>query len=253
MSRLTGCLVLSHDINLSCQPLLDTLFSGFSESLEGNDRKGADTLTTGYYRVASDQVCSIESPSRNCVVSNYMVGSVTNSEEISSFLDMVNPAQEEEGYAAVKLLMRLNSVRLEDGLEPKNYAELVKHRVLDRMTGKWSSCLCYLSDKTKFILSSKGIDIYIYVIHQGRNFILVWTNEETQFERIEKSLTDEQKENLFCYNMTPMVGKNLLILTPLYLISKWHKWRQRSMESKRKDKYLVMLALLEKYLNRTAL
>lgn len=191
----------------------------------------------------SDEMYSISIPSRGSTAATWLNGSITNTGEIDEFTGLTDPGLSAPGFAPSKLLVKLNSTK-HPSLEvtDSNYADLVKKRVIDNIEGTWSLMLAYLtmSSRSRITLASRNKDIYFHLAYRNKYYVLFWTDSVSLFDTLKSA-------GAFIYSMAPLSQGGVLVMHPLYLVSKWKKWRQKYANEAGP---LVAVSILEGYLSR---
>ncbi len=248
MSTTTGYLILRGNEDKLFKKALDSILTDCPTYIIGNSLIGEykqtpdleTPLVTGLYTI-SGVPSLIPIPSRGSVSAAWVSGSILNTDEIDKFTNITDSEYNSESYAPAKLLVKLNSTKHTPS-EESNYTDLVKNRVFNNLRGKWAITLAYLSKRPLIVLMQNMCDTYFHIVYDEHNLAIVWSNEEG----ITQSL---DKEKVFVYHVTPLHDKHILILHPLYLISKVKKW---SMRFKTMGGRLMVIAALERYLSRNA-
>lgn len=203
-------------------------------------------LSPGVFLLASsqsDEMYSIAVPTRGSTAVTWINGVIANNEEVSSFTGMTAKEISAPGFAPSKLLVKLNSSKHPDMNDMEvNYANLVKKRIVEKLDGTWSIMLAYLtmSSRSRIVLASKNKDIYFHLAYKGKYYVLFWSDSETLFSSIKNS-------GSFIYSMAPLHVDGTLVLHPVYLVSKWKKWKQKYTNEAGP---LMAVSILEGYLAR---
>lgn len=205
------------------------------------------SFTPGTFLLASsllsENLYSIAIPSRGSTAATWLNGTITNTEEINGFTGIHDDSLSDQGYAPSKLLVKLNSSRHSTEEETDaNYALLVKKRVTDKLEGVWSLMLAYLtmSSRSRIILASRNKDIYLHLAYNRKYFVLFWSDSAELFDTLKQG-------GAFVYSMAPLSRDGVLVLHPMYLVSKWKKWRQKYTGDAGP---LMAVSILEGYLSR---
>lgn len=123
----------------------------------------------------------------------------------------------------IKLLTRLNSSAAGD--EPQeqfgNYTNLVKERVVKKIKApKWAMTLLYAGiSKPSFILSTKKMMMYMWLMVINNSYLLVWSTQENLVNSMVSKLERVQQHQVF-YLPIEFGDNSLVTIHPLYLISK---------------------------------
>lgn len=205
-----------------------------------------EDLSAGVFLLASsqsDEMYSIAVPSRGSTAVTWLNGVISNNDEVSQFTGMTDKEIEAPGFAPSKLLVKLNSLKHPDMNDMEaNYAALIKKRIIDNIEGTWSIMLAYLtmSSRSRIVLSSKNKDIYFHLAYKGKYYVLFWSDAESLFDNIKEG-------GSFIYSMAPLHVDGTLVLHPMYLVSKWKKWKQKYTNEAGP---LMAVSILEGYLAR---
>ncbi len=251
-----GCLILHSkpDDLADLRSLLESVYGdkrithcSLNKSLVKTEQLSEITdLSPGVFLLASsqsDEMYSIAVPSRGSTAVTWLNGSISNNDEVSAFTEMNDKEIDAPGFAPSKLLVKLNSVKHPDLNDVEaNYALLVKKRIIDKLEGSWSLMLAYLtmSSRSRIVLASKNKDIYFHLAYKGKYYVLFWSDAETLYDNVKDS-------GAFVYSMAPLHVDGTLILHPIYLVSKWRKWKQKYTGDAGP---LMAVSILEGYLSR---
>lgn len=149
----------------------------------------------------------------------------------------------------IKLLVRLNYSE-DNGFntERRNYTELVADRVMRRLPApRWAMTLLYAGVKPSFILSSKRMDLHMWVMFYNGVYFLLWSTRTDAVKYIESTLDGIQANHLLAIPLE--FGTNKLVtLHPLYLVSKFHNNTRKYQDSG--DRRLLSCRYLQNYVNR---
>lgn len=203
-------------------------------------------LSPGVFLLASsqsDEMYQIAVPSRGSTAVTWLNGVITNNEEISEFTGISDKELVAPGFSPSKLLVKLNSAKHPDLNDVEaNYAQLIKRRIIDKLEGSWSIMLAYLtmSSRSRIVLASKNKDIYFHLAYKGKYYVLFWSDSESLYDNVKDS-------GAFVYSMAPLHVDGTLVLHPVYLVSKWRKWRQKYTGEAGP---LMAVSILEGYLSR---
>ena len=249
-----GALVLHN--NASNPNEIDNLFSSVFEGYEVTYSTDTDVfssvlpsslkeINSGFFvignRIDTEKSYPIAIPMKGSSAIAWFNGFVANKDEISTFTGM--PDHKEDGYSPAKLLIKLNSNKHPDlsGLE-LNYTKLIKERVVSKLTGIYSMTLAYLTmnNRSRIILATKMKDMYFYLAYTNDYYVLFWTDEHSLFNSLKNT-------GAFIYGMTPLSNDGILVIHPIFLISKWRKWRAKNSKS---SGSLKAVSILESYLAR---
>lgn len=251
-----GCLVL---YNSTAKPQeINTLFSTVYEgcSLCFTTEKEVITQATtkdlpealpGFF-VVGHNACRetnypISIPAKGSTAVTWFNGFIDNKKEIDDFTSFKDPSQDHEGFSPAKLLIKLNSSKHPDMYAVEtNYTHLVKHRVIDKLQGMYSMTLAYLtmSSRSRIIVSAKQKDIYFYLAYTNDYYVLLWTDQIRMYEVLKAA-------GVMVYGMTPLNEGGTLVLHPIFLVSKWRKWRNKNLKT---CGTLKAVSILEGYLSR---
>jgi hypothetical protein len=254
-----GCLVLQ---NNSANPELEILMRSVLDSYEftyANDIDGVQNsdnpekippLEPGVFLIGKspfETSCPIAIPTRGSTVVTWLNGNVTNFQSIKDFVNIPTYSSfVEPGYAPSILLTKLNSKKHGSSEPEKNYSHLVKDRVMDKLEGIFSFTMGYLtmSSRSRLIIATKNKAIYFHVAYSEKYFVLFWTDEEGLYSTL-------RHNNAFVYSMAPLDNNGLLVIHPVFLVSKWKRWITNT--SKRLGGALMAISMLENYLRNNSL
>ena len=254
MDKFVGLLIL--DMPASCKvdvlaASLHTLMKPFDYHFQADlagvatDQVHLDksTLLPGLLLMSSDAApYAMDVPTRISSVYNWFAGNLINLPAINEFTGL--DANDDPGYAPIKLMLRLNSEK-HNASSAENYAQTVFERVYQRMSGKWTQTLLYLGIRPSIVLTRNSQDMYMSLLSIDGCSILLWTSE---CEYVLNLTANSDTHDIFCYNITPMYDKSVLVLHPVFLLSKVRKWGHKSQFNT-----LKVFGILERYLSRISL
>jgi hypothetical protein len=221
----TGLLILrgKHAINpVFTQILSDiagqTLVYGNSRSGPFDFRELADTETSSHEAlahvsqklpvepfsllIAGDKPVTYHVPARSTTVALWSQGSCS-----AGFNSMISA------------LVQINR---EPVPEQTNYAALVKEKVFQPQGGKYAVCLGYFSKHPRLILATKQMQLYTWVVYYNDVYFYVWSVDPSFMDRV-KALLDKVQQNDLFYAEVPLDNASLLVIHPLYWITKFNK------------------------------
>jgi hypothetical protein len=106
--------------------------------------------------------------------------------------------------------------------EKSNYARTVREKIFELQTGKYAVCLGYFSRHPRIILSTRNMEIYSWIVHYNGVYSFVWSTDHSYMDRVKNTLEAVKQNELFYLNI-PLESVSLLVVHPLYWITKFNK------------------------------
>lgn len=119
----------------------------------------------------------------------------------------------------VEDLVQLNR---EPALEKSNYARLLRERIFERQTGKYAACLGYFSRHPRIVLATRNMEIYSWIVYYNQVYCYVWSTDPSHMHSVRDSL-DSIKQNELFYLEIGLENRSLLVVHPLFWITKFNK------------------------------
>jgi len=125
--------------------------------------------------------------------------------------------------------------------EDKNlpYLDLVYAKVSTTLTGRMYAVFDVTSSKSKFVLMSKDIPVYLFTASNEDVTYLFWSNEESLRHRMREHYGDL----FYYYNLGTLVN-GTLVLQSYYLRKLYQKWRRLLRD------HLKIMNALEEYVTK---
>lgn len=131
-----------------------------------------------------------------------------------------NQGQATPGFnRMVETLIQLNR---EPTTEKANYAKLVRERVFDVQQGKYAVCLGYFSRHPRIILATRNMEIYTWIVYYNGVYSFMWSTDRDYMNRVKQQLEPIKQNELF-YLDIEMDSRSLLVVHPLFWITKFNK------------------------------
>jgi hypothetical protein len=168
---------------------------------------------------------------RNTTYFNYLSGQLTegsNSREI------------------VKHMLNLSA----ETHQARNYTELLHHRVIRKLHGKFSMVLAQLGALPTFVFSAQKLPLNAWIISYGGMYYLLMSNGLTTADDMEETIiasSDPVRETYFQHTITIPEGSTLA-LRPVYAITKF-RTRIKTYTDKSARKLLIV-GYFRRYLQR---
>lgn len=218
----------------------------------------ADMIVSGLTAIGTTEPCDFRFvPSKKAAVMSWMVGNVSNYQEVDSFyrrgrestfhVSNSDPAPQD---TMAKLLLRVNS----DQHEPKeyeNYTARVHDRLTSKIQGDWCGASMFLGVRPTIAVARCGHrHMYFSLLVLDNCLILVWSSEQEAATQI---LSAVDKDHAM-YHITSAVWVNnivvfrdtqTVVIHPIHLLS---KVRHLGVDSK--FDYTRVVPKLEAYLSR---
>jgi hypothetical protein len=131
-----------------------------------------------------------------------------------------NQGQATPGFQ--KMIETLIQLNREPASEKANYAKLVRERVFDTQGGKYAVCLGYFSRHPRIVLATRNMEIYTWIVYYNGVYSFVWSTDKYYMDRV-KSLLEPIKQNELFYLDIEMDNRSLLVVHPLFWITKFNK------------------------------
>lgn len=119
----------------------------------------------------------------------------------------------------IEMLVQLNR---EPQVEKSNYARLVRERVFEPQTGKYAVCMGYFSRHPRIILATRSMEIYSWIVCYNNVYSYVWSTNRYYMDSIKEGL-DTVKQNELFYMEIGLENRSLLVIHPLFWITKFNK------------------------------
>lgn len=138
----------------------------------------------------------------------------------STTVALWNQGQATPGFQRmIETLIQLNR---EPASEKANYAKLVRERVFDTQGGKYAVCLGYFSRHPRIVLATRNMEIYTWIVYYNGVYSFVWSTDKYYMDRV-KALLEPIKQNELFYLDIEMDNRSLLVVHPLFWITKFNK------------------------------
>lgn len=121
-----------------------------------------------------------------------------------------------------KMIETLIQLNREPSLEKANYAKLVRERVFESQGGKYAVCLGYFSKHPRIILSTRNMELYTWIVFYNNVYSFIWSTDRNYMDRV-KSKLEPIKQNELFYLEVPLHNRSLLVVHPLFWITKFNK------------------------------
>ena len=143
-----------------------------------------------------------------------------------------------------KIIYSLLTINSDSSEEDKNlpYLDLVYAKVSKDLGVKMYACFDIVSSKSKFVIMSKDIPVYLFTFSDEEATYLMWSNEESLRHR----MREQYGERFFYYNLLTLTN-GTLVLQSFYLRRLYQKWRKLL-----RDRLKIMNAL-EEYISKKTL
>jgi hypothetical protein len=138
----------------------------------------------------------------------------------STTVALWNQGQATPGFQ--KMIETLIQLNREPASEKANYAKLVRERVFDTQGGKYAVCLGYFSRHPRIVLATRNMEIYTWIVYYNGVYSFVWSTDKYYMDRV-KSLLEPIKQNELFYLDIEMDNRSLLVVHPLFWITKFNK------------------------------
>jgi hypothetical protein len=138
-------------------------------------------------------------------------------------------------------LLTLNTNSTEEDKDTP-YLNLVYSKISKSLTGRFFAAFEVTSTRSKFVLISRAIPVYMFVACDDKATYLIWSNEETLRER----MREVYQNQFFYYPLRPLTNGTLVIQS-FYLKRLIKKWRA-SLHSD-----LRVMNVLDEYLRKRTL
>jgi hypothetical protein len=122
------------------------------------------------------------------------------------------------------------------------YLDLVYSKVSKNIKGRLYATFDINSSKSKFVIMSKEIPVYLFTFSDDEAAYLIWSNEESLRHRMRQLYG----EDFYYYNLGTLLN-GTLVLQSYYLRKIYQKWRKLL-----RDRLKIMNAL-EEYINKKTL
>lgn len=129
-----------------------------------------------------------------------------------------------------------------------NYAELVRDRVFGKQLGKFAVCLGYFSRHPRVVLATRNMEIYTWIVHYNDVYAFVWSTDPHYMDRVKEPMDANQQNALF-YLPVEMKPRSLLVIHPLFWITKFNKVLNAS-KTKANTPRLTITSYMRNYLMR---
>lgn len=204
-----GCLCLSA---LDKTPIIDFPFDSLAKIEKGNHlrhysestQQEFDYVIGGGSTLVEPEYAKLSNVSRGITISGFRIGDHTEE----------NPTKQ-----IIYRLLTLNTDNTEDERDLP-YLDLVYSKISKALSGRFFSIFDIRSSRSKFVIISKNIPVYMFVACNDTCMYLFWSNEETLRHRMRENYGNA----FFYYTLTPMVNGTLVIQS-LYLRRWLAKWR----------------------------
>lgn len=165
------------------------------------------------------EVSKLSAPSRGVTIGGMRVGDVS---------------AENVAHKIIYSLLTINSDSTE---EDKNlpYLDLVYAKISKNLQGKMYATFDICSSKSKFVIMSKDIPVYLFTFSDEEATYLMWSNEVTLRQR----MREFYGEAFYYYNLGTLLN-GTLVLQSYYLRRIYQKWRKLL-----RDRLKIMNALEE--------
>lgn len=122
-------------------------------------------------------------------------------------------------HRMIEQLIQLNREPVDD---KTNYARLVRERVFDHQLGKYTVCLAYFSRHPRVVLATRNMEIYCWIVTYNGVHTFVWSTDSGYMEQVRQRLEPTKQNELF-YLEVQLNRKSLLVVHPLYWVTKFNK------------------------------
>lgn len=119
----------------------------------------------------------------------------------------------------IEQLVQLNKEPVDDRT---NYAKLVRERVFDHQLGKYSVCLAYFSRHPRIVLATRNMEVYCWIVSYNGVYSFIWSTDSNYMEQVRGHL-EQTKQNELFYLEVQLNRKSLLVVHPLYWVTKFNK------------------------------
>lgn len=119
----------------------------------------------------------------------------------------------------IEQLIQLNREPVDD---KTNYAKLIRERVFDHQLGKYSVCLAYFSRHPRVVLGTRNMELYCWIVSYNGVHVFLWSTDSNYMERVRQHLEPTKQNELF-YLEVQLNRKSLLVVHPLYWVTKFNK------------------------------
>jgi hypothetical protein len=119
----------------------------------------------------------------------------------------------------IEQLVQLNREPVD---EKTNYAQLVRERVFEHQAGKYSVCLAYFSRHPRIVLATRNMEVYCWIVSFNGVYVFVWSTDADYMQRVRATL-DHAKQNELFYLDIQLNRRSLLVVHPLYWVTKFNK------------------------------
>lgn len=138
----------------------------------------------------------------------------------STTVALWNQGQSTPGFQ--KMIETLIQLNREPTTEKANYAKLVRERVFDSQGGKYAVCLGYFSRHPRIILATRSMEIYTWIVYYNGVYSFMWSTDRNYMDRVKAQLEPIKQNELF-YLDIEMDNRSLLVVHPLFWITKFNK------------------------------
>lgn len=151
---------------------------------------------------------------------------------------------ESEDNLTHKIIYNLLTINSTSTEEDKNlpYLDLVYAKISKNAKGRMFATFDILSSKSKFVIMSKGVPVYMFTFSDEHATYFMWSNEETLRQR----MRDFYGNQFYYYDLGVLIDGTLVIQS-YYVRKLYQKWRKNL-----RDRLMVMNAL-EEYINKKTL
>lgn len=168
----------------------------------------------------------LSAPSRGVTISGMRVG------------DNISDSVANLTHKIIYSLLTINSDSTDED-KSLPYLDLVYSKVSKNLQGRWCATFDISSSKSKFVIMSKDVPLYLFTFSDDEATYLMWTNEESLRQR----MREHYGEQFYYYNLGTLKN-GTLVLQSYYLRRIYQKWRKNL-----KDKLKIMNAL-EEYISK---
>jgi hypothetical protein len=135
-------------------------------------------------------------------------------------------------------LLAVNSDITEDE-KSLPYLDLVWAKVSSTLSGKFLATFDVNSDRSKLVIISRDVPVYMFLAFDDCGTYLVWSNEISLRQR----MRDHYGDSFYYYPLGNMVN-GTLVLQAYYLNQNWRKWRKNLRER------IKVFNAFEEYINK---
>lgn len=219
---LYGCVVL-HTARYGPSPVefpFNTLTNVEHGNHFGRFTQEAETVFDYWLGGSSLETVKLSAPSRGVTIGGMRVGDSSVESNLTH-----------------KIIYSLLTINADSSDEDKNrsYLDLVYSKVSKDLGAKMYACFDITSSKSKFVIMSKDLPVYLFTFSDDDATYLMWSNEASLKERMKEFYG----ERFFYYSFNTLTS-GTLVLQSYYLHRLYQKWRKLL-----RDKLKIMNALEE--------